>query len=171
MAEQTQLLSQWHNTFDCTNADVGAFYASIEKAIKARDIPDVKFSRPTFKEGGMLSASREYLRIERGDLQYQVGAGPLGSSFFVSGRLIAQGKFADAIANDMSKSGKLGQIAGLLTSIVLGLDTYYKVDTAQAFLDIAHSAVLEKVNEIRKAARLPELTEAESRPILKGFFQ
>lgn len=171
MAEQTELLSHWHNTFDCTKADVGAFYSSIEKAVKARDISDVKFSRPTFKEGGVLSAAREYLQIERGDLQYQVGAGPFGTSFFVSGRLIARGKFVDSVVGDMSKGGVLGQVAGFLTSKVLGLDTYYRLDTAQAFLDITHSAVLEKVNDIRKAANLPQLTEAESRPILKGFFQ
>jgi hypothetical protein len=171
MAEQTELLSQWFRTFDGANADVDAFYGTIEKAVGSRGVPDVKFSRPHFKEGGMLSASREYLRIERGDLRYEVGAAPFGKSFFVSARLFAQGKLVDTMVGDMKGSGMLGQVTGLLTSKVLGVDTYYKLDTAQAFLQLTHSALMEAVDAITTSAKLPTLSESERRPILKGFFQ
>lgn len=60
----------------------------------------------------MLSASREYLRIERGEFRYEIGAGPFGRGFFISARLFAEGKFVDSITGDMSRGGMIGQVAG-----------------------------------------------------------
>lgn len=171
MAEQTELLSQWFRTFDGANADVTKFYGSIENAVGSRGVPDVTFSRPHFKEGGLLSASREYLRIERGDLRYEIGAAPFGRGFFVSARLFAQGKFVDSMVGDMKSGGLLGQVSGLLTSKVLGVDTYYKLDTAQAFLQLTHGALMEAVDALTTAANILPLSDSERRPILKGFFQ
>src|SRR5208282_564418 len=41
------------------------FYARVEKALAARQIPDASVTRVDWKEGGPLSAKREYLRVQR----------------------------------------------------------------------------------------------------------
>ena len=94
MAGQTELLSQWFQHFENLHQSVDPFYDPIETAVRKREIPDVKFERVNFKEGGLLSESREYLRIKRGDLRYDICGAPFGNGFFVSSRLIAEGKWS-----------------------------------------------------------------------------
>ncbi|HUP22075.1 MAG TPA: hypothetical protein VNB06_03950 [Thermoanaerobaculia bacterium] len=60
------------------------FYRAVEEDIAAREIPDVRCSRVEFKESGIGSAGREYLRVERGDLAFDVCAAPFGRGFFFS---------------------------------------------------------------------------------------
>ena len=88
MAEETQLLSTWSQHFEGLNTSVVQFYESVESAVRKRRIPSVEFSRFNLKEGGLLSSSREYLRVKRGDLRYDICGAPFGNGFFVSSRLI-----------------------------------------------------------------------------------
>jgi len=171
VAEQTEILSQWYRHFEGLSQSVDQFYASVEAAVKRRSIPEVKFDRVNLKEGGLLSASREYLRIKRGDLRYDICGAPFGNGFFVSSRLFAEGKFADSLLGDMGRGGMLSQIAGAVAAKAVGADTYYKLDTAQMFLQLAHNGLLEAVDAMTSAASLPKLPDADRRPILKGFFQ
>ncbi|MBX7208672.1 MAG: hypothetical protein K1X78_10190 [Verrucomicrobiaceae bacterium] len=64
----------------------GEFYAAIEREIAALGIPDIAVSRVFYREGGPVSAEREYLRIGRGRLGYIVCAASWGTSFFFSKR-------------------------------------------------------------------------------------
>jgi len=47
-------------------------------------VPEARFSRVTFKEGGFASAKREYLRVERRNAAFDIGAAPFGKSYFFS---------------------------------------------------------------------------------------
>ena len=60
------------------------FYAQVEEAIRDRDVPDVSFSRTLYREGGINLTKREYLRITRGNVAFDVCAAPYGNSFFFS---------------------------------------------------------------------------------------
>jgi len=62
------------------------FYDSIEKELKARQVPGMEMSRVEFSEGGILSDKRVYLRMVRERLVFDVGAAPFGTSFFFSCR-------------------------------------------------------------------------------------
>jgi len=171
MAEQTQLLSTWSQHFPGIAADVNRFYASVEAAVKERKVPDVKFTRELFKEGGLFSSSREYLRIRRGDLRYDICGAPFANGFFVSSRLFAEGKFADGLIGGLSSGGVLKQLVGSLAAVVVGSDTYYKLDTAQMYLQLVHHSLLDAVDALNSAANLPMLAESERKPILQSFFQ
>lgn len=60
------------------------FYAAVEQALQPRQIPDLLTSRVDWKEGGLLSARREYLRVKRGKLAFDICAAPFGTGFFFS---------------------------------------------------------------------------------------
>lgn len=171
MAEQTQLLSTWSQHFPGVAHDVNRFYAAVEAAVQERKVPDVKFSRESMKEGGLFSSSREYLRIKRGDLRYDICGAPFANGFFVSSRLFAEGKFADSLLGGLGSGGVLSQLAGNIVAKAIGADTYYKFDTAQMYLQLVHRSLLDAVDGLNSAARLPLLTESERKPILQGFFQ
>lgn len=64
----------------------GDLYKAIESEIAEKKLPNIEVSRIFFREGGLLSANREYLRIRRERLAYLVCAAPWGTSFFFSTR-------------------------------------------------------------------------------------
>ena len=78
------VISHWHTLVDGFNTSSLDFYTAVEESVKAREVPDAKFSRVEFKEGGFASAKREYLRVERGNVAFDIGAAPYGKGFFFS---------------------------------------------------------------------------------------
>ena len=58
------------------------FYAAVEAELTARNIPDLTITRELFREGGLLSSKREYLRMRRERLVFDICAAPFGTSFF-----------------------------------------------------------------------------------------
>lgn len=60
------------------------FYRSIEAELTAKEVPDLEVTRELFSEGGLLSSQREYLRLRRERLIFDVCAAPFGTSFFFS---------------------------------------------------------------------------------------
>jgi hypothetical protein len=78
------VLSHWHHLEENFSTSAIAFYEAVEAAVKAREAPDLEFSRVTWKEGGVLSASREYLRVKRGRIAFDCCAAPYGRGQFFS---------------------------------------------------------------------------------------
>ena len=62
------------------------FYTLTENLIKEREIPSVQFSRIQHKMGGILSAKREYLRVQYHEYFFDICAAPFAKDFFVSWR-------------------------------------------------------------------------------------
>ena len=79
-----EIISHWHTLVDDFNTSGLDFYAQVEEAIRTREVPDVEFSRVEYKEGGIGSAKREYLRVARGNVAFDVCAAPYGNAFFFS---------------------------------------------------------------------------------------
>ena len=84
MARGGTVVSHWHALIDGFNTSSLEFYKAVEEAVRAREVPEVSFGRVEFKEGGFASAKREYLRIERGNVAFDICAAPYGNSFFFS---------------------------------------------------------------------------------------
>ena len=72
------VLSHWYHLFEDLEASPMEFYASVEESVERREIPDAERSRVDHHEGGVLSAKREYLRVSRGRLAFDVCAAPFG---------------------------------------------------------------------------------------------
>ena len=83
-ADASLVISHWYKLIENFQASPMAFYSSVEAAIERRQIPDTSTSRVDWKEGGLLSARREYLRITRGKLTFDICGAPFGTGFFFS---------------------------------------------------------------------------------------
>jgi hypothetical protein len=171
MADQSDQLATWASYSEGLMLDVGSFYSQVESTIKSRQIPDIVFKRVNLREGGMLSGSREYLRVIRADLRYDICGAPFGTGSFFSARLFSEHRFMDSAVSDMSKGGLLSQMAGAVTAKVVGVDTYYKLDTAHMFQQVVFKALTETIDNLTTKAQLPTLSEADRRPMLSGFFR
>jgi hypothetical protein len=76
--------SHWCHLFPNITSPPSEFYALLEKALEQRRIPKIDISRVYHKEGGLLSAKREYLRMRFDRLVFDVCGAPFGEGFFVS---------------------------------------------------------------------------------------
>ncbi len=160
MAARTVIISHWYQLIEGLQASPMEFYTAVERAVEQRQIPDARRSRVDWREGGLLSAKREYLRVARKQYIFDICGAPFGNGFFVS--------------------WWLGEPEGCLTGFpflgpvleFLGQPrTYYQIDTALMFQSVVHTAVLEVVDGLTTAKGLRALSESERKPILREFFQ
>lgn len=81
-------ISKWSHLFPNLQQSALEYYAAVEEAIERRKIPEAEMTRVTWKEGGLLSARREYLRVTRKRYVYDLCAAPFGTGFFFSGWMV-----------------------------------------------------------------------------------
>lgn len=78
------VLSNWHTLFEDFSTSTQDFYRAVEDAISQRKLPEIRTSRILFGEGGFGSAKREYLRIQRKRLAFDICSAPYGNGHFFS---------------------------------------------------------------------------------------
>jgi hypothetical protein len=83
-----EVIEHWYAPVDNFEFATADFYQMIEKELTARKVPDLEISRVQFSEGGLLSDKREYLRLRRERLVFDVCAAPFGTSYFFSFRFV-----------------------------------------------------------------------------------
>lgn len=91
MAEQSKnqkanVLSHWYTPVPNFNTSTQEFYVKVEDELKAQQVPGLEISRVEFLEGGIFSAKRQYLRLTRDRLVFDICAAPFGTNFFFSCR-------------------------------------------------------------------------------------
>lgn len=60
------------------------FYESVQQEVMDQQIKGVTFSRVLYSEGGILSARRQYLRIQRKEYVFDICCAPFSKGTFVS---------------------------------------------------------------------------------------
>jgi hypothetical protein len=85
-SKQADVLSHWYALVPGFTTSAQEFYATVEKELKERKVPSMQITRVEFAEGGLLSDKREYLRMTRERLVFDVCAAPFGTSYFFSCR-------------------------------------------------------------------------------------
>jgi hypothetical protein len=83
-----QVLNHWYAPVDNFQFVTADFYQMIEKQLTDRKVPGLDMSRVELGEGGLLSAKREYLRLRRERLVFDICAAPFGTSYFFSFRFV-----------------------------------------------------------------------------------
>jgi hypothetical protein len=156
----SEVISHWAQNFPFYTMSSNEFYLKIEALIKSHEMPDTKILRVQQKEAGLLSSSREYLRIRRGNLIFEVCAAPFGKDFFVSWwlyeteggmtNLLKGTKFGDFLKNRASKR------------------TFYQADTESMFRSCAHECILEAVDAMTESTGT-RLTELQRQPVKGGI--
>ena len=163
MSKPNHIISHWSTMIEGLEASPMEFFEAVEKAITNKQMENIKFWRSTWSEGGIMSAKREYLRVRRKDLAYDICGAPFGNGFFVSTWL---------------GDHELGLVAKLFSIPILGPmlermfkpQTYYRYDTAGMFQSLVHSAVLEVIDTMTNAKGLRALPETERKPEMRNFF-
>jgi len=164
MARDQVVISHWYHLAENLQESSQQFYSLLEETIKKRNLPEVRLSRVDYKEGGIFSAKREYLRVERKEYIFDVCAAPFGNNFFISWWL--------------SQSEK-GALKFLLVIPFIGEPllralkppTYYNLDTSLMFQESVGQAVLEVFDSITAGKGVRSLSESERKPILRDLFK
>lgn len=84
----TDAIAHWCKLLDGFQTAPSKFYATVEEALKRREVPNIELSRVDWKESGVFSVKREYLRVSRGSYVFDICGAPFGTGFFVSSWLV-----------------------------------------------------------------------------------
>jgi hypothetical protein len=85
-----EIIEHWYTLVPSQQFSSKEFYDQIEEGIKAQKVPALALSRVDLAEGGLLSDRREYLRMKRERLTFDVCAAPVGVNYFFSYRFYAE---------------------------------------------------------------------------------
>lgn len=151
--------SHWHHSYEGFGISVQEFYQAVTEQVKAKNLPNVKISRTVHQEGGALSAEREYLRLQRYELIFDICAAPFGPGFFTSWWLGEKPTVLQLLISMIPFMG------GWLEKKLLS-DTYYKRDTTLMYQEMVHNAFLEGLEKLTSAKGIRALTESERKPIV-----
>lgn len=83
---KVEVIEHWYSLVPEFNASTEDFYDAIEKDLKDRKVPGLEMFHIEFTEGGVLSDKREYLRMTRERLVFDICAAPFGTAYFFSCR-------------------------------------------------------------------------------------
>ena len=81
-----EVIEHWYSLIAAESFSAQEIYAHIEKEITAQKVPGLTISHIDLAEGGLLSDKREYLRMKRERLIFDVCAAPVGVNYFFSYR-------------------------------------------------------------------------------------
>jgi hypothetical protein len=84
--KQADVIDHWYALIPGFNVSTKEFYEAIEKELKDRDVPGLEIFHVDFAEGGVMSQKREYLRMTRERLVFDICAAPFGKAYFFSCR-------------------------------------------------------------------------------------
>lgn len=84
MFKTPQVMGHWHTSFEGFATSSLDFYELVKAGIVRREIPDLKISEVEWKESGLGSGKRVYLRVSREGLNFDVCAAPFGTGYFFS---------------------------------------------------------------------------------------
>lgn len=87
MARPGEVVSHWHHSVENFNTSTLEFFVGIEATLNEKLAP-VKTERVVFRESGVLSDKREYLRVSYARYSFDIGAAPFGKDFFFSWWLV-----------------------------------------------------------------------------------
>jgi hypothetical protein len=155
------LLSHWCNLIEKFQYAPMEFYSIIETSVDARKVPKLSKARIKLREGGMMSAKREYLRLTRDNLIFDICGAPFGNGFFVSSRL---GILPDGCLMSLP-------FIGPLFGALFKPETYFTIDLTMMYQQAVHNSVIEAVDSIMQANGIKPLTELERKPIFSDLLK
>src|SRR6202011_261918 len=79
-----QVEGHWHTLFEGFATSSLDFYELVKSGIARREIPDLAISQVEWKESGLGSGKRTYLRVSREGLNFDICAAPFGTGYFFS---------------------------------------------------------------------------------------
>jgi len=152
MAQALNITSHWHYSVENLNASTLDFYKEVSQVLTAKKAP-VKTGTVEWRERGIFSAKRQYLRVSYEQYVFDICAAPFGNDFFWSWWLGTKPSFLESLP-----------YVGFLFKFLVKPDTYHSEDTRQMFQDTVHRVVLDVVSGMLTVQKMSPLTAAERMP-------
>jgi len=162
--QKTESIGNWSHFFSNMEHDPKQFYDLVEKGLSEMQVPDFKTSRINIKEGDILSYTRLYLEVSRGDYIFHICAAPWGTGFF----------FSWWIRQKMSDVDELINLIAFIGPRIVKLrqyQSYYKHDTDSMFRKSVHQCVMAALDSLTTAKGLRGLSELERIPDVRSMFK
>jgi hypothetical protein len=84
--KKTEVHKHWYTVLMDFETTTSEFYQAVEETISSRELTGLEISRIEYAEGGVLSAKRQYLRMRRERLVFDVCSAAFGKTWFFSCR-------------------------------------------------------------------------------------
>ena len=151
MKPNEQVVSNWSTLVDDFDTSGQDLFRDIEARVQARKVPNVTVSRVEFKQSGLFSDRREYLRLQRDNLIFDVGAAPYGTGFFFSWWLVQKvPRFAwlytvvflvaAGVVTSMFDGGLYFRLMGLLLGLVAAFGLLALLSKGDSIIPESHIA-------------------------------
>jgi len=117
------VIDHWYSLVPGFNTSTKEFYEAVEKELKDRKVPGLEIFHVDFAEGGIMSNKREYLRMTRERLVFDICAAPFGTAFFFSCRfaeipaVIQFWQLLIVLVGAMMIAGLIFKFAGIILGI------------------------------------------------------
>ena len=149
-----QVHGHWQHYFEDGQFSTQEVYGVIDSIIKAKEIPGLKVSAVSYSEGDILSANRQYMRISRDMIVFDICAAPFAKGFFISSW---QGELPDFFILFLNSLPFVGK------SLVRSFNrkTYYQLDAEQMYITAVHSSIMEAIDNISTKQGFRSLTLQE----------
>jgi len=157
----SNVISHWSHFFKTFAMSSDSFYGELEKSLANLEMPNADIGRTTHKEGGFLSASREYLRIKHGDIVFDVCAAPFGKDFFISWWLYE----SEGGMRAWFKNTKVGDFLKNRAA----KRTFYQIDEEDMFRSCVHECILETLAAMTENKGELQLTDADKAFTMGGL--
>jgi len=163
LLQKTEAIGNWSHLFPNMQQDPNSFYDLVEKNLLERQVPDFSSSRVTLNEGGILSHTRLYLEVSRGDYIFHICAAPWGTGFFFSWWVRQK-------LSDIDQLLILIPFAGPRIVKLRQYQSYYKLDTDAMFRKSVHQSVLAAIDQLTEAKGI-RISELERMPDLRSMIK
>ena len=162
-ADSRQLQNNWSQYLDGMRFQTLEFYERLQKELKLCAVEDLEIEQVSLSEGGLMSSNRLYLRVSWQDFQYDVCFAPFGNSAcFISWWLWRTPSGLELIFSAIP-------IFGAILNRIFFPETYYRIDSANSFMNFAQSKVLKIMDEIIKEQNITALPEFERYPMKQSI--
>jgi len=84
MRRRPEVVGHWHSLIEGFSTSSLDFYELVKAGIARRQVPDLKILSVEWKESGLGSGKRVYLRVSREGLNFDICAAPFGTGYFFS---------------------------------------------------------------------------------------
>jgi hypothetical protein len=119
------VIDHWYVLVPGFNTSTKEFYEAVEKELKDCKVPGMEMFQVDFAEGSIMSNKREYLRMTRERLVFDICAAPFGTAFFFSCRfaeipaVIQLWQLLIVLVGAMMIAGLIFKFVGLFLGIVI----------------------------------------------------
>lgn len=152
--------SNWRTLVPDFTFSVDQWYTLLKEEFKAEDL-DISFDHVYLSQGGFFSQRREYLRIRWKSFHFDMCAFPMSSHFVISWWLLYRNNILNIII------AKIPLFGEFLASRIFKI-TYYRIDSASAFMTIADSCVKRALTKMTDNTSVR--VDIDSKPIMNNVF-